>query len=111
VLDTLDPGRSGKKSLPSQIRDFGLDGPPVARNFDPDDQPFRLESIHELGNIRSNAGQPFREIAQRKRAARLNQFGQNAEFGSGKFRLFKRSFNLFFDCLTDLNQKEHDPFG
>ena len=75
-LETFDP-----KPLLNRLH--GQPRPAVVRIRHSCDQAFGLETIDELRDVRLDAGEPFGELTERKRGARLDQMPQGRQLGDG----------------------------
>ena len=63
------------------------------------DEPVRLETIDKLSDVRANAAQPFRKLAQRQRLTRLLQPGQCTVLCYRETHVTKRSFDSILNGM------------
>jgi len=83
-LNSTKCRRSGTFSIPSSICYYSPDASPVFWIGLPTYQPIRLQSINELRNVRSHAGEPLGKLSKGQRAARSDQNSQDIQLRQRK---------------------------
>ena len=105
-LEFLHPRRPGCMPTPALIGQVGEDDPTVSWIQDSLDQPFRLQPIDHLGDVRPDTIHPCRQFAQWNRSARINQVTEYAELRDRELDLSHRLLNPVLKPSRQLQEGE-----
>jgi hypothetical protein len=85
---------------------LGANAPAIIRIIDAPNQPIRLEPIDELGDVRADAAESRREVAQRDGFTRFCKSGKRTLLGHGQSDPVERCLELSFNRVSGVKKGE-----